>query len=64
MQAAIEREKRASHERAWLAWHTAALSRCKKMPKLSDLLPKEKKKAQTVAAMEAAARQWHSVVHR
>lgn len=35
---ATERLKREHDERAWLAWHTAALPRTKKFPPLKDLL--------------------------
>lgn len=39
---------RATHDRnrdAWLAWHVAALSRQKRLPKLRDMLPKSKRNA-------------------
>ena len=61
------REAEHAHaDRAWLAWHTAAFQRAKKMPRLSEVTGKKKtpgkrtKRAsvdrlQTMAAMWAAA---------
>lgn len=34
--------------RVWLAWHIAALSRQQKLPKMSSLLAREKKREMTV----------------
>lgn len=56
----------AQQDRAWLAWHMAALQRSKKMPRLSEVMTKKKpapKRArrmsadrlQTMATMWAAA---------
>lgn len=38
MAAVIKRLSREQNERAWLAWHIAALGRVKKLPKLKDLM--------------------------
>lgn len=40
---------------AWLAWHTAALTRVKKMPKLKDLLGKPKVQAKGIDEVGVAA---------
>ena len=40
VRATANRRRREHDERAWLAWHIAALGRTKKMPKLSDLMSK------------------------
>lgn len=37
---AQDRLLREHNERAWLAWHVAALSRAKKMPKLKTMMSK------------------------
>jgi hypothetical protein len=39
LEAAAWRTDQAQRARAWLAWHVAALSRAKRMPPLSRLLP-------------------------
>ena len=39
--------------RAWIAWHVAALSRAKKLPELSSLLSQQKKQGpQTAEELE------------
>jgi len=38
MQGAALREKRAHDGRIWLAWHIAAFSRAKRLPRLEGLL--------------------------
>lgn len=38
-----QRLKREQNERAWTAWHIAALTRCKTMPKLESLLIRDPK---------------------
>lgn len=48
---ALEREHRG---RAWLAWHSAGLTRVKQMPELDDLTG-QRKRAQTVEEQKAAA---------
>lgn len=40
-----KRRRLENNDRMALAWHTAALFRAKKLPKLNALLAKEKKKA-------------------
>jgi hypothetical protein len=48
------------NQNAWLAWHTAALTRCKEMPELEKLFIDEKdlepKKEQTTDQMIAMVR--------
>lgn len=37
-------ERKVEHEgRTWLAWHTAALGRMKEMPKLAEMLGRERR---------------------
>ncbi|MBN8959330.1 MAG: phage tail assembly chaperone, partial [Rhizobiales bacterium] len=52
--AASEREH---NERAWLAWHIAALSRAKVMPKIDKLMAKPKPTLQTWEQQLAIVRQ-------
>lgn len=57
------RQRAMRHEqegRAWLAWHTAALWRIKKLPKLRELMPQpEKRKArQSWEEQLAIVRAW------
>lgn len=47
LQAKGEQFKREHNERAWLAWHIAALPRAKKFPKLEDLMKRGPRKAMT-----------------
>lgn len=43
------------HEgRAWAAWHTAALGRCKKMPSLKELSGKKEAPADMKVRLKAA----------
>ncbi|WP_051057052.1 hypothetical protein [Bradyrhizobium yuanmingense] len=48
---------REHNERAWLAYHTAALPRMKKFPKLRTLLARDRK-PQSPDQMLAIAKQW------
>jgi hypothetical protein len=65
----VEGKRRAAdadhHNRAWLAWTTAALGRAKKMPPLKDLVgTKAKAKKPTVMSadqMLTMARMWSAV---
>lgn len=51
---AAMRLRREQNERAWLAWHIAALSRVKDMPKLDSLMARDApKQAQTEDQMLA-----------
>lgn len=52
--AAVWRQEQDRERDLWLAWHTAALSRAKKLPPLERLLRPRKSKALT--AEEKAAR--------
>lgn len=57
-----ERLKREQKDRAWLAWHIAALTRTTKMPKLEKLVASDKPKTpQDWQAQLAIAQQWASV---
>lgn len=59
------RRIREYNDRAWLAWHTAALPNMKRMPSLRDLLHKEKPlRRQTWEEQLAIARQWNAKVNR
>ena len=61
---AVDRLEREQSDRAWLAWHIAALQRTKKLPRLRDLQPRSRPKtgAQSPAEMIAIARQWHAKI--
>ena len=55
------RLQREHNERAWAAWHIAAMSRAKKMPKLKELLQEDKKptgRRMTPEQIEAVTRSW------
>jgi hypothetical protein len=60
MEGARRRFEREQQLAAWTAWHAAALSRVKKMPKLETLIPSKRKKSQTPDEMLAAAMRWHA----
>lgn len=57
-----EADRLAHNDRAWAAWHIAALSRMKKLPKLAELLMKPRKaqpvRRQTAEEQMAVMRQW------
>lgn len=57
---AASRLKREHNDRAWLAWHVAALGRLKKLPKLKDMMHGEKPRGRkmTPEQLEAATRSW------
>lgn len=56
---AASRLGREQQARAWLAWHTAVLTRLKKFPTLDDLMGvKRKARRQTVSEMDAIFRAW------
>jgi hypothetical protein len=57
---AANRLKREHNDRAWTAWHIEALSRQKKMPKLTDLTfaPEKTKRTMTPQEIEAITRSW------
>lgn len=44
IEAAARRLEREHNDRAWLAWHVAALTRVKKMPKLQSLTVKRRRR--------------------
>lgn len=43
MEAARNRMDREARDAAWLAWHVAALTRAKKLPRFDQFLPSKKK---------------------
>jgi hypothetical protein len=52
----VLRDERAHHDRLWLAWHTAALTRAAKLPALADLMrPARPPAAQTLSNLRALA---------
>lgn len=56
---AQDRMLREHNERAWLAWHTAALMRAKKMPNIKKLMSKAPgRTAQTWQQQMAVMDQW------
>jgi hypothetical protein len=57
---AASRLKREHNDRAWMAWHIAALSRQKKMAALSELTfaPEKVKRQMTPQELEAVTRSW------
>ncbi|RAH99193.1 hypothetical protein DLJ53_21850 [Acuticoccus sediminis] len=52
--------------RAWTAWHTEALARVKKLPKLETLLGRRRKpkRRQTANDMIAIAKAWDAAVNK
>lgn len=55
---------REHNDRAWMVWHTEALSRQKKLPKLQTLLAGQKQRQQTVEDQIRIAMQWTAAVQR
>jgi hypothetical protein len=49
------------NEHAWLAYHTAALHRVKRMPKLQTLLAKQPRRKQTWQEQLHIMRMWEAV---
>lgn len=61
IKADIEERKHKHELSAWHAWHTAALQRCKTMPKLSELTKTEsQKKGIDEAALKARLRAYQN----
>lgn len=61
LDAAAERRRRDLNDRAWLAWHIAALPGFKRFPKLKDLLIEDDSKERKIPSPEeqsAALRRW------
>lgn len=61
------RLRRDRNNLAWLAWHTAAMTRMKKMPKLRDVMVEDgarKRRAQTIDEQIAIAKMWTAAVSR
>lgn len=63
MEGARRRFEREQQLAAWTAWHAAALSRVKKMPKLHELMPSRQKRRQTADEMLSIARLWDARVN-
>jgi hypothetical protein len=47
MHGKLRAARRELNQRAWLAWHIAALQRSKKLPRLKSMMTKEKPRAQS-----------------
>lgn len=60
------RLRREQNSLAWLAWHTEALARSKKLPKLKTLQSGDGKpsRAQTWQEQKAIAMMWKSVISK
>jgi hypothetical protein len=59
LEGVTQRREREHNERAWHAWHVAALPRAKRFPKLDTMLVKPRRrrgKQQSVADMMATCR--------
>lgn len=54
--------RREHNQRAWLAWHTAALQRSKKLPTLRSMLARDKPRAQSWQEQSAMMQTW-SIAH-
>lgn len=69
MTGASDRWEREQRDRAWLAWHTAALPNQKKFPSADEFIFGHKKKARTAKRQTPEqkadiARQWHAIFSR
>lgn len=58
--------RREHNDRAWLAWHIAALPKAKRLPSLQSLLapPERKLQATTWQQQHAVMQQWVAVTNR
>jgi hypothetical protein len=54
----IRAARREHNQRAWLAWHIAALQRSKKLPKLKSMLAREKPRIQSWQEQASIMQQW------
>ena len=52
------RLKHEHNQRAWLAWHIAMMERANKLPRLDELLIRDKPKRQSIDQMVAVAKSW------
>lgn len=63
---AAERERRAQNDRAWLAWHIAALPKLKRLPKLEKLMVRRRavprRRRQSMEEQIEIAQRWHAAV--
>lgn len=66
---AVSREEREHRDRAWAVWHSAALVRIKKLPKLDTLVGKAAKAARPTGKPKspeellAKAAQWEALLN-
>ncbi len=65
MSAFAWRQRERQRELAWLAWHVAALMRVKKLPRLDELIPRERKTSvQQQLDRERRQREHEDIVRR
>ena len=57
----VRARRLAQNDRAWLAWHIAALSRAKRLPRIERLLGRRERPQQTWQQQLAIAHQWAAV---
>jgi len=62
MHGKLRAARRDYNQRAWLAWHIAALQRAKKLPKLKTLLTRDKPRPQSWQEQAMIMQSW-AVVH-
>jgi hypothetical protein len=62
MHASLRATRREHNQRAWLAWHFAALQRAKKMPTLKSMLAKERPRVQSWQEQSSIMKTW-AVAH-
>jgi hypothetical protein len=58
MHGKLRAARRDHNQRAWLAWHIAALQRTKKLPKLASLFAKEKPRQQSWQEQQMIMSSW------
>jgi hypothetical protein len=62
MNGKLRAARRDHNQRAWLAWHIAAMGRAKKIPRLASMLAKEKPRQQSWQEQQMILASW-SVAH-
>lgn len=63
-EARAEQARLAHRQRAWLAWHVAALTRAKRMPPLARLIPAPPARKLTAEEKERRAREFEEMKQR
>jgi hypothetical protein len=58
MHGKLKASRHEHNQRAWLAWHIAALYRAKKMPKLKSMLARDKPRVQSWQEQAAVMEKW------